>query len=63
MYALGRRVFSRATLLKGDFIVEYRGELINSEEAQKRRRIYNSACAVFMFEFTWRERSWCEDVD
>lgn len=56
--SLGRGVFAKAHFQKGDFVVEYRGELINSEESQRRRRIYHASCAVFMFDLYWRERAW-----
>ncbi|XP_034092633.1 uncharacterized protein LOC117559977 isoform X2 [Gymnodraco acuticeps] len=58
----GRGVFATSHFQKGDFVVEYRGELIHSEESQKRRRIYHVSCAVFMFDFYWQERTWCVDA-
>ncbi|KAF3838041.1 hypothetical protein F7725_009809, partial [Dissostichus mawsoni] len=45
-----RGVFATSHFQKGDFVVEYRGELIHSEESQRRRRIYHVSCAVFMLE-------------
>lgn len=57
MCALGQGVFAKAHFRKGDFVVEYREELINSEESQ-RRRTYHGQCAVFMFDFYWQERTW-----
>ncbi|KAK1878135.1 N-lysine methyltransferase KMT5A [Dissostichus eleginoides] len=58
----GRGVFATSHFQKGDFVVEYRGELIHSEESQRRRRIYHVSCAVFMFDFYWQERTWCVDA-
>uniref|UniRef100_A0A9J8AB14 SET domain-containing protein n=1 Tax=Cyprinus carpio carpio TaxID=630221 RepID=A0A9J8AB14_CYPCA len=58
----GRGVFAKARFRKGDFVVEYRGELINSKESQRRRRTYHNRCAVFMFDFYWREKTWCVDA-
>uniref|UniRef100_A0A7N8XK35 SET domain-containing protein n=1 Tax=Mastacembelus armatus TaxID=205130 RepID=A0A7N8XK35_9TELE len=58
----GRGVFAKTPFKKGDFVVEYRGELIDSEESQRRRKIYHSRCAVFVFDFYWRERAWCVDA-
>ncbi|KAK1904859.1 N-lysine methyltransferase KMT5A [Dissostichus eleginoides] len=58
----GRGVFATSHFQKGDFVVEYRGELVNSEESQRRRRIYHVSCAVFMFDFYWQERTWCVDA-
>ena len=43
---------------KGDFIVEYRGDLISDGEAQKRRRIYNPACSGFLFAFKLGGKTW-----
>jgi len=37
---------------KGDFIMEYRGDLINSEEAVKRESLYEkSGAGCFMYYF------------
>uniref|UniRef100_A0A9J8D2F0 SET domain-containing protein n=1 Tax=Cyprinus carpio carpio TaxID=630221 RepID=A0A9J8D2F0_CYPCA len=58
----GRGVFAKTPFRKGDFVVEYRGELINSKESQRRRRTYHNRCAVFMFDFYWQEKTWCVDA-
>ncbi|XP_061621147.1 involucrin-like [Phyllopteryx taeniolatus] len=58
----GRGVFAKAFFRKGDFVVEYRGELINSEESKRRRMTYHKASAVFMFDFCWKEDLWCIDA-
>uniref|UniRef100_A0AAQ6II84 SET domain-containing protein n=1 Tax=Anabas testudineus TaxID=64144 RepID=A0AAQ6II84_ANATE len=58
----GRGVFAKTPFKKGDFVVEYRGELISSQESQRRRSIYHSKCSVFMFEFYWHEQTWCIDA-
>ncbi|KAG1933792.1 hypothetical protein F2P79_020338 [Pimephales promelas] len=58
----GRGVFAKSHFRKGDFVVEYRGELINSEESQRRRRTYHNRCGVFMFDFYWKEKTWCIDA-
>ncbi|CAL8291717.1 unnamed protein product [Gadus morhua 'NCC'] len=57
----GRGVFTIGSFSKGDFIVEYRGDLINDGEAQK-RRIYNPACSGFLFTFKWGGKTWCIDA-
>ncbi|KAL1250962.1 hypothetical protein QQF64_018758 [Cirrhinus molitorella] len=44
--------------VKGDFIAEYMGELINQEELERRRKLYHPSCGVFMFEFKWRGKTW-----
>ncbi|XP_054908272.1 uncharacterized protein LOC129374093 [Poeciliopsis prolifica] len=58
----GRGVFTTTPFKKGDFVVEYRGVLINSEESKRRRALYHSACAVYMFDFLWHGRWWCIDA-
>ncbi|XP_052445509.1 uncharacterized protein LOC127987297 isoform X2 [Carassius gibelio] len=58
----GRGLFAKGSFCKGDFIVEYRGELINYAELERRRKLYHPSCAVFMFEFKWRGKTWCIDA-
>ncbi|CAL8348854.1 unnamed protein product [Boreogadus saida] len=58
----GRGVFAIGSFSKGDFIVEYRGDLISDGEAQKRRRIYHPACSGFLFAFKLRGKTWCIDA-
>ncbi|KAJ0022015.1 hypothetical protein NQD34_009505 [Periophthalmus magnuspinnatus] len=58
----GRGVFAKSHFSKGDFVVEYRGTLINFEEAERRKRTYHQRCTVFMFDFYWREKMWCIDA-
>lgn len=48
---LGRGVFSCTDFDKGDFLLEYRGDLISREECERRQRIYHDALKVFMYEF------------
>ena len=42
---------------KGEFVLEYRGDLINAEESRRRQRVYHSAMKGFMFDFIWQENS------
>ncbi|XP_076855742.1 uncharacterized protein LOC143510359 isoform X2 [Brachyhypopomus gauderio] len=58
----GRGVFSLAPFSKGDFVVEYRGDLIDFSEARRRRKLYHSSCTVFMFDFKWKGKMWCIDA-
>ncbi|KAM8916860.1 N-lysine methyltransferase KMT5A-A-like [Spinachia spinachia] len=58
----GRGLFATAPFQKGDFVVEYRGVLISSEESQRRRSIYHARCSVFMFDFYCRKKAWCVDA-
>ncbi|KAI7789270.1 putative variant-silencing SET domain-containing protein-like [Triplophysa rosa] len=47
----GRGVFSSHHFQKGDFLVEYRGEVITKDEYQRRHKLYHKALDVFLFEF------------
>ncbi|KAF7644682.1 hypothetical protein LDENG_00217720 [Lucifuga dentata] len=48
---------------KGRGVVEYRGELNNFEESQRRRQQRNRADSlVFLFDFSWQEKIWCVDA-
>ncbi|KAK7132910.1 hypothetical protein R3I93_019232 [Phoxinus phoxinus] len=57
----GRGIFTLAVFNQGDFVVEYRGELIDAAEADHRRTLYHNACSVFMFDFIWKRKTWCID--
>ncbi|KAG9259815.1 N-lysine methyltransferase KMT5A-like, partial [Astyanax mexicanus] len=58
----GRGVFAKSSICKGDFLVEYRGDMINEAESQRRRNIYHPSCTVFMFDFKWKGKLWCIDA-
>ncbi|XP_067234422.1 uncharacterized protein [Chanodichthys erythropterus] len=58
----GRGVFAKSSFCKGDFVVEYRGDMINDAELQRRRKRYHASCAAFMFDFKWRGKTWCIDA-
>ncbi|XP_034554106.1 uncharacterized protein LOC117823139 isoform X2 [Notolabrus celidotus] len=58
----GRGVFALASFSKGDFVLEYRGDLIDGAETNRRRSIYHPACLAFMFSFKWRRKKWCIDA-
>ncbi|KAF4082026.1 hypothetical protein AMELA_G00146890 [Ameiurus melas] len=47
----GRGVFSCRHFQKGDFLVEYRGDVITKQEYERRLRVYHRALEVFLFEF------------
>ncbi|XP_058625499.1 uncharacterized protein LOC131536523 [Onychostoma macrolepis] len=59
---LGRGVFSCTEFDKGDFLLEYRGDLISKEEYERRQRIYHDALKVFMFEFRYNGKLLCVDA-
>ncbi|XP_067311201.1 uncharacterized protein [Pseudorasbora parva] len=58
----GRGVFAVSPFQRGDFVVEYRGEIIDSTESQARRKKYHPSQAVFMFDFYWQGKQWCIDA-
>ncbi|XP_073342690.1 uncharacterized protein [Pagrus major] len=58
----GRGVFAKGTISRGQFVAEYRGDMINDAEYQSRRRVYHPTCAAFMFAFKWRGKTWCIDA-
>ncbi|XP_050965197.1 uncharacterized protein rnf214 isoform X2 [Labeo rohita] len=58
----GRGLFAKGTICKGDFVVEYRGDIINEAELQRRKKRYHTSSAAFMFEFKWRTNTWCIDA-
>ncbi|XP_076829569.1 uncharacterized protein LOC143485412 isoform X2 [Brachyhypopomus gauderio] len=58
----GRGVFSCVHFDKGDFLLEYRGDLINKHECERRQRIYKEALKVFMFEFRYNGKLFCVDA-
>ncbi|MCI4380440.1 hypothetical protein PGIGA_G00240050 [Pangasianodon gigas] len=45
---IGRGVFSCVHFDKGDFLLEYRGQLINKAECERRQKLYHDAMKVFM---------------
>ncbi|XP_034549759.1 N-lysine methyltransferase KMT5A-A-like [Notolabrus celidotus] len=58
----GRGVFSSRHFQKGDFLVEYRGEVITQQEYERRHRVYHDALQVFMFEFRFNGKQSCIDA-
>ncbi|XP_056292494.1 N-lysine methyltransferase KMT5A-A-like [Pseudoliparis swirei] len=58
----GRGIFTSALFEKGDFLLEYRGELISQQECERRQRLHNDCLKVFMFEFYFNGKLWCFDA-
>ena len=57
LFLAGRGLFSVGSFCKGDFVVEYRGDLIDDAEAERRRKVYHPSCAAFFFLFKWRGKT------
>ncbi|XP_030220441.1 uncharacterized protein LOC115558817 isoform X3 [Gadus morhua] len=58
----GRGVFATSKFPRGEFVVEYRGDMINDVEAQRRRKVFHPSCTAFFFAFKWRGKFWCIDA-
>lgn len=51
---IGRGVFATQPIEPGDFVLEYRGELLTQEECQS--RLYSEIESTFLFDFEWENR-------
>ncbi|XP_039453940.1 uncharacterized protein LOC120432800 [Oreochromis aureus] len=58
----GRGVFASEPNEKGSFVVEYRGELISEHERDKRQKKYTEKQTAFLFDFKWKNNTWCIDA-
>ncbi|XP_073732486.1 uncharacterized protein [Misgurnus anguillicaudatus] len=58
----GRGVFTTEAFFRGDFVLEYRGELLTSEESLDRSKLYNDVENTFLFDFQWHGKNWCIDA-
>ncbi|KAK0151334.1 Histone-lysine N-methyltransferase set-1 [Merluccius polli] len=56
----GRGIFTSVPFEKGDFLLEYRGRLINKKECEE-KLLDNPVLTVFMFEFHLNGKLWCVD--
>ncbi|XP_056278107.1 N-lysine methyltransferase KMT5A-A-like isoform X2 [Pseudoliparis swirei] len=58
----GHGIFTSALFEKGEFLLEYRGELISQQECERRQRLHHDCLKVFMFEFHFNGKLWCFDA-
>ncbi|KAL6458566.1 hypothetical protein MHYP_G00337960 [Metynnis hypsauchen] len=58
----GRGVFAVTGLARGEFVLEFRGDLISAEESRRRRRVYHGAVSAFMLDFLWHGKFWTIDA-
>ncbi|XP_035763991.1 LOW QUALITY PROTEIN: N-lysine methyltransferase KMT5A-like [Neolamprologus brichardi] len=58
----GQGMFSRCNYNKGDFLLEYRGDVVTKKEYEKRTRLYHDALKVFLFEFRYNGKQLCIDA-
>ncbi|XP_028417936.1 histone-lysine N-methyltransferase set-1-like [Dendronephthya gigantea] len=57
---IGRGVFTTKTFSKGDFLLEYKGELISQEEGYIREKNYPDDLGSFLFFFQQGNASLCQ---
>lgn len=56
-------VFARNRILKGTFVCEYSGDLIDRREAERRDQIYEvKNKGSYMFYFNWSNKTYCLDA-
>ncbi|XP_051964148.1 N-lysine methyltransferase KMT5A-A-like [Xyrauchen texanus] len=58
----GRGVFTTESFCRGDFVLEYRGELLSSKESLERTKNYTETESTFLFDFQWHGKYWCMDA-
>ncbi|XP_034056095.1 uncharacterized protein LOC117535690 isoform X1 [Gymnodraco acuticeps] len=58
----GRGIFTSIPFQTGDFLIEYRGELISQQECETRLERYPVRLKGFMFEFHFDGKLWCVDA-
>lgn len=60
----GRGVITKKSIKRGEFVLEYYGELIDYEEAKKREAVYatkdNTGCYMYYFKF--KNKQFCVDA-
>ncbi|KAI4793452.1 hypothetical protein KUCAC02_032708 [Chaenocephalus aceratus] len=58
----GRGIFTSIPFQTGDFLIEYRGELISQQECETRLKRYPVGLKGFMFKFHFDGILWCVDA-
>lgn len=60
----GRGVFTLKKFFRGDYLVEYAGELLTQAEARQREHLYgrNHEIGCYMYYFRWGEKVFCVDA-
>ncbi|XP_067040063.1 N-lysine methyltransferase KMT5A-A-like isoform X1 [Acropora muricata] len=59
---IGKGVFATREFQMGDFLLQYKGELISGEEGERREKRYSSDLGNFLYFFQWNEASYCIDA-
>jgi [histone H4]-lysine20 N-methyltransferase SETD8 len=60
----GRGVYTTKLFFRGDYIVEYAGELLTQATARQREHLYgrNHNIGCYMYYFRWGEKIFCVDA-
>jgi [histone H4]-lysine20 N-methyltransferase SETD8 len=59
----GRCLFATKSFNRGEFVVEYAGELLEMSETRFRERFYGLVTSSsFMFYFAWKDKKLCVDT-
>ncbi|XP_056611035.1 uncharacterized protein LOC130427530 [Triplophysa dalaica] len=58
----GRGVFTTEAFFRGDFVLEYRSELLSSKDSLARSEQCSEVENTFLFDFQWRGKHWCMDA-
>ena len=56
-FLVGSGVFTLQDFQKGDFLLEYNGELLSSSEAKRKFKSYSPSQGSFQFDFKYREKT------
>ncbi|KAK3085105.1 hypothetical protein FSP39_024330, partial [Pinctada imbricata] len=59
---VGKGLFSKREYAEGEFLIDYKGELISSEEGKKRYDSLSVKLGSFLFFFTCRKKKLCIDA-
>ncbi|CAH3186026.1 unnamed protein product, partial [Porites lobata] len=58
----GKGVFTTREFKSGDFLLEYRGEIVGRKEAEERENKYLPHHGSFMYFFQWEGKTYCNDA-
>ena len=56
-FFLGKGIFTARSFRKGEFLLEYRGDLLNYSEAKEKEKEYVEEDGSFMFYFKHKEKT------
>lgn len=54
----GKGVFATREFQMGDFLLQYKGELISGEEGERREKRYSTDLGNFLYFFQWNETTY-----